>query len=131
MKLLIWEVSNVGKTTVDLELAKRLNYNFYNIDDEIIEMYGGIDNFQEIFSDYYDRFDEKKKVILDIINREKNFIIAVSSIFSASVIKNILFTDTMSIEIIDTPESIYDRLILKVLNLLNVKKSIENIICKK
>ena len=117
MKLLIWEVSNVGKTTVDLELAKRLNYNFYNIDDEIIEMYGGIDNFQEIFSDYYDRFDEKKKVILDIINREKNFIIAVSSIFSASVIKNILFTDTMSIEIIDTPESIYDRLILKVLNL--------------
>ena len=114
MKLLIWGVSNVGKTTIGRELAKQLNCIFYDIDDEIIKIYGSIDNFQEIFPDDYDRFDEKEEIILDIINREKNnFIMAVSPIFSASVIENVLFTDTMSIEIIDTPEAIYDRLILK------------------
>lgn len=36
---------------------------------------------------------------------------AVSPIFSASVVENILLTDTTSIEIIDTSEAIYDRLI--------------------
>lgn len=113
MKLLIWGVSNVGKTTIGRELAKRLNCNFYDIDYEIIKIYGSIDNFQEIFSDDYDRFDEKEEIILDIINREKNnFIMVVSPIFSASVIENVLFTDTKSIEIIDTPEAIYDRLVL-------------------
>lgn len=51
--------------------------------------------------------------MLDIINQEKeDFIMVVSPIFSASVIRNILYTDTMSIEIIDTPEAIYDRLVL-------------------
>ena len=49
MKLLIWGVSNVGKTTIGKELAKRLNCKFYDIDDEIVNVYGSIDNFQEIF----------------------------------------------------------------------------------
>lgn len=122
MKLLIWGVSNVGKTTVGRELAKRLNCNFYDIDDEIIKIYGSIDNFQEIFPDDYDRFDEKEEIMLDIINKEKNFIMAVSPIFSASVIENVLFTDTMSIEIIDTPEAIYDRLILEGADALEYKE---------
>lgn len=52
--------------------------------------------------------------MLDIINKEKeDFIMVVSPTFSASVVENILFTDTKSIEIIDTPEAIYDRLILE------------------
>lgn len=51
--------------------------------------------------------------MLDIINKEKeDFIMVVSPIFSTSVVENILRTDTKSIEIIDTPEAIYDRLIL-------------------
>ena len=38
---------------------------------------------------------------------------AVSPIFSSSVVDKLLDTDTISIEIIDTPEAIYDRLILE------------------
>lgn len=114
MKLLIWGISNVGKTTIGRELSKRLNCRFYDIDDEIIKIYGSIDNFQEIYPNDYDRFDEKEEIMLDIINKEKeDFIMVVSPIFSASVVENILFTDTKSIEIIDTPEAIYDRLILE------------------
>lgn len=113
MKLLIWGVSNVGKTTIGRELSKRLNCKFYDIDDEIIKIYGSIDTFQEIYPNDYDRFDEKEEIMLDIINKEKeDFIMAVSPIFSMSVIENILSTNIMSIEIIDTPEAIYDRLIL-------------------
>ena len=113
MKLLIWGVSNIGKTTIGRELSKRLNYKFYDIDDEIIKIYGSIDNFQEIFPNDYDRFDEKEEIMLDIIdNVKENFIMAVSPIFSNSTVENILLTDCISIEIIDTPEAIYNRLIL-------------------
>ena len=112
MKLLIWGVSNVGKTTIGRELSKRLNCKFYDIDDEIIKIYGSIDNFQEIYPNCYDRFDEKEEIMWDIINKEKeDFIMVVSSIFSISVVANLLSTNTTSIEIIDTPEAIYDRLI--------------------
>lgn len=112
MKLLIWGVSNVGKTTIGRELSKRLNCKFYDIDDEIIKIYGSIDNFQEIYPNCYDRFDEKEEIMWDIINKEKeDFIMVVSPIFSISVVANLLSTNTTSIEIIDTPEAIYDRLI--------------------
>ena len=114
MKLLIWGVSNVGKTTIGEALAKQLNCKFYDVDEEIINIYGSIDNFQEIFPNDYDRFDEKEEIMLKIINEEKDsFIMAVSPIFSASVIENLLLTNTKSIEIIDTPEAIFDRLILE------------------
>lgn len=112
LKLLIWGVSNVGKTTIGRELSKRLNCKFYDIDDEIIKIYGSIDNFQEEYPNCYDRFDKKEEIMLDIINREKEeFIMVVSPIFSTSVVENLLHTDTKSVEIIDTPEAIYDRLI--------------------
>lgn len=114
MKLLIWGVSNIGKTTIGKELSKKLNCKFYDVDDEIIDIYGSIDNFQEIFPNDYDRFDEKEELMMNIIDTEnKDFIMAVSPIFSSSVVDELLDTDTISIEIIDTPEAIYDRLILE------------------
>ena len=114
MKLLIWGVSNIGKTTIGKELSKKLNCKFYDVDDEIIDIYGSIDNFQEMFPNDYDRFDEKEELIMNIIDTEnKDFIMAVSPIFSSSVVDKLLDTDTISIEIIDTPEAIYDRLILE------------------
>lgn len=113
MKLLIWGVSNVGKTTIGRKLAKKMNYQFYDIDDEIIKIYGSIDSFQEEFPNDYDRFNIKELIMLNIIeNSKENFIMAVSPIFSKSVVESILMTNTKSIEIIDTPEAIYDRLIL-------------------
>ena len=52
--------------------------------------------------------------MMNIIDFEsESFIMAVSPIFSASVVEELLNTDTTSIEIIDTPEAIYDRLILE------------------
>ena len=123
MKLLIWGVSNIGKTTIGKELSKKLNCKFYDVDDEIIDIYGSIDNFQEIFPNDYDRFDEKEELMMNIIDNENNdFIMAVSPIYSASVVEELLDTDTISIEIIDTPEAIYDRLILEGDDALDYKE---------
>lgn len=114
MKLLIWGVSNIGKTTIGKELSNKLNCKFYDVDEEIIDIYGSIDNFQAIFPNDYDRFDEKEELIMNIIESDNNdFIMAVSPIYSASVVEELLDTDTISIEIVDTPEAIYDRLILE------------------
>lgn len=114
MKLLIWGVSNIGKTTIGKELSNKLNCKFYDVDEEIIDIYGSIDNFQAIFPNDYDRFDEKEELMMNIIESDNNdFIMAVSPIYSTSVVEELLDTDTISIEIVDTPEAIYDRLILE------------------
>ena len=114
MKILIWGVSNIGKTTIGKELSAKLNCKFYDVDEEIIDIYGSIDNFQAIFPNDYDRFDEKEELMMNIIESENNdFVMAVSPIYSASVVEELLDTDTISIEIVDTPEAIYDRLILE------------------
>ena len=123
MKLLIWGISNVGKTTIGKELAKKINYKFYDIDDEIIKMYGSIDLFQEEFPNDENRFCIKELIMLNIIeNGENNFIMAVSPIFSKNIVEELLMTNTKSIEIIDTFEAIYDRLILEGEDALEYKE---------
>ena len=123
MRLLIWGISNVRKTTIGKELAKKINCKFYDIDDEIIKIYGSIDLFQEEFPNDYNRFDIKKLIMLNIIeNGEKSFIMAVSPIFSKNIVEELLMTNTKSIEIIDTPEAIYDRLILEGEDALEYKE---------
>ena len=114
MKLLIWGVSNIEKTTIGKELSNKLNCKFYDVDKEIIDIYGSIDNFQAIFPNDYDRFDEKEELMMNIIESDNNdFVMAVSPIYSSSVVEELLDTDTISIEIVDTTEAIYDRLILE------------------
>lgn len=112
MKLLIWGVSCVGKTTIGKEISKRLNYDFYDIDEELIKKYGSIDEFQLQYPDRYDRFNIKKEIMLRIINNQNNFIMAVSPIFSCAIVDEILRSPSKSIELIDTPENIFKRMIL-------------------
>lgn len=52
------------------------------------------------------------EIMISIINNSDNFIMAVSPIFSELIIEEILKYDIKSIEIVDTPKAIYDRLIL-------------------
>ena len=92
---------------------------------EIINIYGSIDNFREIFPNYYNRFTEKEEIMIDSISKENdNFIMVVSPIFSASIIENILFTNYLSI---DTLESIYNRLIIEEDNTLDYKETVSAI----
>lgn len=112
MRLLIWEISNIGKTTIGRELAKKIKCKFYDIDEIIMELYGSVDEFREFFPNDYDRFDEKEMLMQEIIDNDKdNFIMVVSPIYSASNVESILDIDTVSIELIDMVEAIYDKII--------------------
>ena len=45
MKILLFGITNVGKTTIGKLLSEKLNYDFDDLDDEIKRRYGKIDNF--------------------------------------------------------------------------------------
>ena len=42
MKILLFVVSNVGKTTLGSMLAKRLGYNFYGLDEDVKRAFGRV-----------------------------------------------------------------------------------------
>ncbi|MGM9940510.1 MAG: shikimate kinase [Bulleidia sp.] len=46
MKILLFGVSNVGKTTVGRALAEEMGYLFFDLDEVIEEKYGSITAFQ-------------------------------------------------------------------------------------
>lgn len=109
MKILLWGISGVGKTEVGGLLAKKLNYKFFNINDIIKQKYKTIDKFHERFPNDYDRFKEKEKIALDIINHNDDFILLISLIYIEEIVKNITNTDTVSVELVDSVQSIYNR----------------------
>ena len=110
MKVLIWGIPCVGKTEIGKMLAKKLNYKYFNVTDIIKEIYGTIDNFQKDLSDY-GQYKEKERIILDIINNNDNFVMVVSLICDENIVDNITSTDTISVELIDSVESVYDRIL--------------------
>lgn len=40
MNILLFGVSDVGKTSIGKRMAEKLNYDFYDIDDEVKQYYG-------------------------------------------------------------------------------------------
>ncbi len=111
MKILIWGVSCVGKTTVGSLLAKKLNYKFIDLNDEIKKRYKTINNFYYSFLSNYSMCVEKTNIILDIIKNNDNFVLTITEIYYKRLVDKILKTDTVSVELIDSVESIYERIL--------------------
>ena len=111
MKILIWGIPCVGKAEIGNLLADKLNYNFIDLNNIIKEKYKTIDNFNDTYKNDYERFKEKEKIILDIIKNNDNFVMNITLIYIKSIVDEILKTDTISVELIDSVESIYDRIV--------------------
>lgn len=111
MKILIWGVPCVGKAETGNLLADKLNYNFIDLNNIIKEKYKTIDNFNDTYKNDYERFKEKEKIILDIIKNNDNFVMNITLIYIKSIVDEIIKTDTISVELIDSVESIYDRIV--------------------
>lgn len=96
------------------EKTTKYDYRKYNIniDKELIKMFGSIDNFRNLYNDDYERFEFKKDLMLEVIHHTDNLIMSVSPIFSNDIVEDILKENVSSIEITDTSEAIFDRLIL-------------------
>lgn len=68
-------------------------------------------NFFEKFPNDYERFKEKEKIVLNIINNNDNFVMTISLIWIEKIVKKIINTNTISVNLIDNVESIYDRIL--------------------
>lgn len=111
MKILIWGVPCVGKTKIAPLLANKLNYKFIDINILIKEKYQTIDKFYEAFPNDYDRFKEKERIILDVVKNNDNFVMTVTLIYIEEIVREILNTDTISVELVDSVKSIYNRIL--------------------
>ena len=113
MKILLFGITNVGKSTIGKVLSKELNYDYDDIDDEIKRKYKKIDAFQEKFPNDYDRHKKRGEILLDIINKyQDNVVIAVSSIFYEEFLTSALNQPkVIAIELQDEPENILERLV--------------------
>ena len=112
MKICLFGVSNVGKTTVGKLLAERLDIKFVDLDEEVknrLKM-----SLEEFVNTENLRWRDQKRgsIIKKIIKMEEDVVFAISPIsyienFKTSVISD----DNLLIELYDTPENIVSRLI--------------------
>lgn len=113
MKILLFGISNVGKSTIGKLLSEKLNYEFDDLDEEIKRRYGKIDTFMDKFPWTYERHKERGKILSDIVNKyDDNVVIAVSSIFYVRRFSRLLEDgNILAIELQDKPENILKRLV--------------------
>ena len=113
MKILLFGITNVGKSTIGKLLSEKLNYEFDDLDEEIKRRYGKIDTFINKYPWDYDRHKVKGKILSDIVNKyEDNVVIAVSSIFYVRCFSKLLEDENiLAIELQDKPGNILKRLV--------------------
>lgn len=113
MKILLFGITNVGKSTIGKLLSEKLNYKFDDLDEEIKRRYGKIDAFMNKYPWTYERHKERGKILSDIVNKyEDNIVIAVSSIFYVRCFSKLLEDENiLAVELQDKPENILKRLV--------------------
>ena len=112
MKILLFGVSNVGKSTVGKLLAERLGFDFVDLDEEIkkrMEI-----SLEEFVNTANLRWRDQKRgsIIKKIVKLEENIVLAVTPISYAENFKTrIIADDILLIELYDPPEKVVDRII--------------------
>lgn len=112
MKILLFGVSNVGKSTVGRLLAERLGFGFADLDEEIkkdLEM-----SLEEFVHTANLRWRDQKRgcIIKMVLKMEEDMVLAVTPISYIDNFKtHIIDDDILLIELYDTPENIFSRLV--------------------
>lgn len=112
MKILLFGTSNVGKTTIGTMLAKQLGYSFYDLDEEVKKEFKM--TLEEFVHTENLRWRDQKRgrIIKKILVQEENMVFAISPIsYTDNFGKRITEDDILSIELVDTPANIFDRLV--------------------
>lgn len=112
MKICLFEISNVGKTTVGKLLAERLDIKFVDLDEEVknrlkisLEEFVNTENLRW-------RDQKRGSIIKKVIETEEDLVFAISPISYIENFKtSIISDDNLLIELYDTPENIFSRLI--------------------
>ncbi|WP_165045146.1 MULTISPECIES: shikimate kinase [unclassified Adlercreutzia] len=114
MIIMLFGVSNVGKTATGAILAEKLSYSFYDLDEEIKKKFQvTLEEFMRQNPWPYDRCKVKGAVLKEIVQKsEDNAVIAVSPIYYARNFNSLLELDhVVPIELQDSAEHIFKRLV--------------------
>ena len=117
MKILLFGISNVGKTTIGTMLAKELGYSFYDLDEEVKKEFKmTIEEF--VHTENLRWRDQKRgRIIKKILSKEENMVFSITPIsYTDNFCKRITEDDILSIEMVDTPANIFDRLVFSDIN---------------
>lgn len=112
MKILLFGTSNVGKSTTAELLAERIGYRCFDLDDEVKKQMGiTLEEFVNTGNLRW-RDQQRGRIIKEILQLEEDLVLAVTPIsytdsFQALIHKD----DILSIELYDTPENIFSRLV--------------------
>lgn len=112
MTILLFGVSNVGKSVTGKLLAQRLGYDFYDLDEETKKYHNTtLESFVSTGT-----LRERDKMRCDLINslvsRKGNKVVAITPLSYIHTISPLLSSiDIFSIELIDSAENIFDRLV--------------------
>lgn len=112
MKILLFGVSNVGKTTTGKLLAERLGFTFLDLDEEVKTCLGmSLEEFVNT-ADLRWRDQKRGSIIKKIIKSEENLVIAITPIsYTENFRARIIVDDILLIELYDTAENIFSRLV--------------------
>jgi shikimate kinase len=112
MTILLFGVSNVGKTVTGALLAHRLGYDFYDLDEEIKQ------HLNTTLEDFVSSrtLRERDQIRCDLINAlislKGNKVIAITPLsYIQAILPLLSSTDIISIELIDLAENIFERLV--------------------
>lgn len=114
MVIMLFGVSNVGKTVTGEKLAERLKYTFLDLDEEIKKrLQTTIEKFMHEYPNSHERYKIKGEILKNIIKEYKdNIVIAVSPIYYAKNFNSLIdLEQVIAIELQDTEEHIFQRLV--------------------
>lgn len=114
MIILLFGVSCVGKTTVGKELAEKLQWPFFDLDEVIKKrMNTTLDQFMRDYPFAHERFRLKGVILSELINEQQSHaVIAVCPIYYARNFNSLLKSDRiLAIDLQDSAENIFDRLV--------------------
>ena len=112
MKVLLFGVSNVGKTTTGELLAERLGIKFYDLDEEVKNCLGmTLEEFVHT-ADLRWRDQKRESIIKRLLRSEEDMVLAVTPISYPDNFRTRISGDgILAIELYDTPENIFSRLV--------------------
>ncbi len=112
MKILLFGVSNVGKTTTGELLAERLGFAFYDLDEEVKSRLGmTLEEFVNT-NDLQWRDQKRGSIIKKILRNDENIVFAITPIsYPDNFKKRLTADDILLIELYDTPDNIFSRLV--------------------
>jgi len=112
MTILLFGVSNVGKTTIGENLAQRLGYLFYDLDEEVKNHYDTtLGEFVKMGT--LNERDQKRGLLIGkIMENTLDKVLAIPPIYyNSNFDQYISKKDVIAIELQDSPENIFQRLV--------------------